>query len=62
MFDWVKLGKQGWVEKKLINQLKNKLDNKNMLSRNERELLKAINDTLDNEYPIQKAPKKISYC
>lgn len=58
LFDWVKLGKQGWIEKKLINQLKNKLDNKNMLSRNERELLKAINDTLDNEYPIQKAPKK----
>lgn len=56
---WIKLGKEGWIPYHLMNQVKNKLEDKNELNKEEKSLLKAINEAV-NKPPVQRAPKKYS--
>lgn len=56
--DWIKLGKLGWVEKKLLDQIKNKLSSKTKRSKDESLLLSVIDDIPNKGFPIQRAPRK----
>ena len=58
--DWVKLGKLGWIEKSLLDRIKDKLESKTKRDKESSLLLKAINDISDKGFPIQRAPRKYS--
>lgn len=55
---WAKLGKAGWVLEELIGPMEEDLSLRSSLKKEERSLLKALNDALDNGVPPQRAPRK----
>ena len=62
--DWIKLGKQGWIEKQHIPKVYYELSNKRKLTKEESSLYSALFNVVGmmevGTFPIQRSPRKYS--